>query len=110
MAYKVSGKLWYTSSLSKLPSHVFVCQAKPKNNTMEHSILNKMWNYSIKKHGWMEPISYNIWSIHNIQEHKLKIKPRKECSSGKVPLEVSKYPCSDIQLNIWRIYLLLLVD
>lgn len=48
MAYKVSGKLWYTNSLSKLPSYVFVCQAKPKNNTMEHSILNKMWNYSIK--------------------------------------------------------------
>lgn len=47
----------------------------------------------------METISYNISSVHNIQQFNLiKIKPKKECSSGKVPLEVSKYSCSDIQL------------
>lgn len=48
----------------------------------------------------METILYNISSIHNIQQYNLiiKIKPKKECSSGKVPLEVSKYSCSDIQL------------
>lgn len=53
----------------------------------------------------METILYNISSIHNIQQYNLKIKPKEECSSGKVPLEVSKYPCSDIQLYTWNIYL-----
>lgn len=51
----------------------------------------------------METIAYNISSITTIQFHlkkkkRKKIKPKKECSSGKVPLEVSKYSCSDIQL------------
>lgn len=42
---------------------------------------------------------------YQVSSKVLRIKPKKECSSGKLPLEGSKYPCSGNQLNTWEIYL-----
>lgn len=70
--------------------------SRPHPKTIHHIKQDVKLKY--KKHDRMETILYNISSIHNIQQYNLKIKPKEECSSGKVPLEVSKYPCSDIQL------------
>lgn len=48
---------------------------------------------------------YHITGIHNIQRLQSKVIPPKECSSGKIPLEVSKYPCLGIRLNTSKINL-----